>query len=71
MVDQEGRGGQMRQRQGEALVGMLGTKPREGSGSQLGDGGGKGGWCLSREMGVAREVGISPGTEVRRSKSSQ
>lgn len=36
VVDQEGQDGQMRQKQGGALVGMLGTELREGSGSQQG-----------------------------------
>lgn len=32
---------------GQALVGMLGTEPREGSGSQQGYGEGRGGWHLT------------------------
>lgn len=47
VVDQEGWGGELVQRQGGALVRMLGTEPREGFGSQQGDGEGREGWCLT------------------------
>lgn len=50
VVDQEGRMGRWgrdRMSTGRALVGMLGTEPREGSGSQQGYGEGRGGWRLT------------------------